>query len=99
MRGYYAFNYRRYAHSVAKTTPAAIVEMGFLTNPDDRTLLTQSPDLVAIGIANGIIRYLNERDEHVRATCRAHVERLVRGVQHEDWEPAHPFRSHRGERY
>jgi N-acetylmuramoyl-L-alanine amidase len=64
MRGYYAFNYRRYAHAVAKNTPAAIVEMGFLTNPDDRALLTQSPDLVAIGIANGIIRYLNERDPH-----------------------------------
>jgi N-acetylmuramoyl-L-alanine amidase len=62
MRGYYAFNYRRYAHAIAKTTPAAIVEMGFLTNPDDRALLTQSPDLVAIGVANGIIRYLNERD-------------------------------------
>ena len=62
MRSYYAFNYRRYAHAVAKTTPAAIVEMGFLTNPDDRFLLTQSPDVAAIGIANGIVRYLNERD-------------------------------------
>jgi N-acetylmuramoyl-L-alanine amidase-like protein len=62
MRGYYAFNYRRYAHAVAKTTPATIVEMGFLTNPDDRGLLLGQPDLVAIGIANGIVRYLNERD-------------------------------------
>jgi N-acetylmuramoyl-L-alanine amidase len=61
MRGYYAFNYRRYAHAVAKITPATIVEMGFLTNPDDRALLTTSPDLAAIGIANGIVRYLNER--------------------------------------
>ncbi len=62
MRGYYAFNYHRYAHAVAKTTPAAIVEMGFLTNPEDRALLIRSPDLAAIGIANGIVRYLNERD-------------------------------------
>jgi N-acetylmuramoyl-L-alanine amidase len=62
MRGYYAFNYRRYAHAVTKTTPAAIVEMGFLTNPDDRALLTRSPDLAAVGIANGIVHYLNQRD-------------------------------------
>jgi N-acetylmuramoyl-L-alanine amidase len=62
MRGYYAFNYHRYAHAITKTTPAAIVEMGFLTNPEDRALLTRSPDLAAIGIANGIVRYLNERD-------------------------------------
>jgi N-acetylmuramoyl-L-alanine amidase len=62
MRGYYAFNYRRYAHAITKTTPAAILELGFLTNADDRALLTQSPDLAAMGIANGIVRYLNERD-------------------------------------
>jgi N-acetylmuramoyl-L-alanine amidase len=70
MRGYYAFNYRRYAHAIAKTTPAAIVELGFLTNSDDRALLTQSPDGVAIGIANGIVRYLNERDPNDKAALR-----------------------------
>jgi N-acetylmuramoyl-L-alanine amidase len=62
MRGYYAFNYRRYVHAIAPTTPAAIVEMGFLTNPDDRALLVARPDLVAVGIANGIVQYLNQRD-------------------------------------
>jgi N-acetylmuramoyl-L-alanine amidase len=62
MRGYYAFNYRRYTHTIARTTPAVIVEMGFLTNPDDRALLTKQPDLIAAGLANGIIRYLNQRD-------------------------------------
>jgi N-acetylmuramoyl-L-alanine amidase len=67
MRGYYAFNYRRYAHAVAKSTPAAIVELGFLTNPDDRALLVHQPDVVAIGIANGIVRYLNERDPNDQA--------------------------------
>jgi N-acetylmuramoyl-L-alanine amidase len=70
MRGYYAFNYRRYAHAVARTTPAAIVEMGFLTNPDDRALLTQYPDVAAVGIANGIVRYLNERDPNDRAALQ-----------------------------
>ncbi len=67
MRGYYAFNYRRYAHTVARTTPAVIVEMGFLTNPDDRALLTEQPDLIAAGLANGIIRYLNQRDPQDQA--------------------------------
>jgi hypothetical protein len=67
MRGYYAFNYRRYAHAIARITPAVIIEMGFLTNADDRTLLLDRPDLAAVGIANGIVRYLNQRDPHNRA--------------------------------
>ncbi|MBC8163230.1 MAG: N-acetylmuramoyl-L-alanine amidase [Roseiflexaceae bacterium] len=62
MRGYYAFSWRRHTHAVAKTTPSVIVEMGFLTNPTDRAMLTSKQDLIAKGIANGIIRYLNERD-------------------------------------
>lgn len=62
MRGYYAFSWRRHEHAVAKTTPSVIVEMGFLTNPSDRALLTKNQNTVAVGIANGIIRYLNERD-------------------------------------
>jgi N-acetylmuramoyl-L-alanine amidase len=62
MRGYYAFNHFRNRHAVARTTPAVIIEMGFLTNPTDRALLTRQPDRVAAGIANGIQRYLRERD-------------------------------------
>jgi hypothetical protein len=62
MRGYYAFNYRRHEHSVARTTPAVIVEMGFLTSAADRAVMIGRADVVAMGIANGIIRYLNERD-------------------------------------
>jgi N-acetylmuramoyl-L-alanine amidase-like protein len=62
MRGYYAFSYQRHRHAIAKTTPAVIVEMGFLTNSTDRALLIDQPDNLAVGIANGIVRYLNERD-------------------------------------
>jgi hypothetical protein len=62
MRGYYAFNFRRHSHAVARTTPAVIVETGFLTSATDRAMLINQPDQVATGIANGIIRYLNERD-------------------------------------
>jgi hypothetical protein len=62
MRGYYAFNYRRHEHAVKKTTPAVIVEMGFLTSAADRSLMIGRPNLAAAGIANGIMRYLGERD-------------------------------------
>ncbi|MBY0538122.1 N-acetylmuramoyl-L-alanine amidase [Patescibacteria group bacterium] len=58
MSGYYAFNWRRYDHAVHPQTPSAIVEMGFLTNASDRTLMTTQPALIAEGIANGIINYL-----------------------------------------
>jgi N-acetylmuramoyl-L-alanine amidase len=62
MRGYYAFNYRRHTHAIAKTTPAIILETGFLTSAADRAVIVGKPDSVAIGIANGIIRYLSEHD-------------------------------------
>jgi N-acetylmuramoyl-L-alanine amidase len=62
MRGYYAFNYRRHTHAIAKTTPAVILETGFLTSAADRRILINHPDNVAVGIANGIIRYLGEHD-------------------------------------
>ncbi len=62
MRGYYAFNYRRHTHAIAKTTPAVIIETGFLTSAADRAMIVGHPDTVANGIANGIIRYLGEHD-------------------------------------
>lgn len=62
MRGYYAFNNRRREHAVAPTTPSVIIETGFLTNPTDRAMLTRQPDLVARGVANGVMRYISERD-------------------------------------
>ena len=64
MRGYYAFNNRRHVHAIAKTTPAVIIETGFLTSAADRTMIVGHPDTVANGIANGIIRYLNEHDRN-----------------------------------
>ncbi len=62
MRGYYAFNFRRHEHAVAMTTPAVILEMGFLTNAADRKILYDRADSVAKGITNGIVAYLNTRD-------------------------------------
>lgn len=62
MRGYYAFNFGRYQHAISRTTPAVILELGYLTNDEDRAFLTQQPDVSAAAIASGIERYLAERD-------------------------------------
>ena len=62
MRGYYAFNYRRHVHAIARTTPAVILEMGFLTSAADRAIMYGKADRVAAGISNGIMRYLQQRD-------------------------------------
>lgn len=60
MTGYYGFTWSRYQHAVAPHTPAAILEMGFLSNDDDRALLMENADEVAAAIANGIARFLAE---------------------------------------
>jgi hypothetical protein len=60
MQAYYAFNWGRYQHTAAAHTPAAILEMGYLSNDDDRAMLTDNADRVATGITNGIVRFLAE---------------------------------------
>ncbi len=60
MLGYYAFAWSRFQHTVAAHTPSAILEMGFLTSAADRTVLLQRTDAVATGIANGVLRFLEE---------------------------------------
>src|SRR5215831_998822 len=58
MRYYYAFNARRYCHSVATGVPQAIIEMGYLTSASDRQWLIGNPDQLARGIAAGITDFL-----------------------------------------
>lgn len=58
MTGYYAFNQRRFQTIIAVDTPGVIVELGYLTNPDDRAVLVGRTDLVAAALADGIIRFL-----------------------------------------
>ena len=62
MRGYYAFSWRRHQHAIARTTPAVIVEMGYLSNAQDRAFLVNQPDVIAQSITNGILRYLDQLD-------------------------------------
>lgn len=39
--------------------PAALVEMGFISNPDDARLMAQRPDLFARGIYDGTVAYFS----------------------------------------
>lgn len=60
MTGYYSFNWGRYQHAAAPHTPAAILEMGFLSNRHDRDIVVNRADVVATAIVNGIQRFLDE---------------------------------------
>jgi hypothetical protein len=57
MANYYAFNPWRYRHAVTPNVPSALLEMGFVTNPVDREILTLGQDSIAWGIANAVDRY------------------------------------------
>lgn len=60
MTGYFAFNWSRFQHAVAAHTPAVILEMGYVSNDDDRALMLDRADLVASAIAAGITKFLDE---------------------------------------
>ena len=64
MRGYYAFDWKKYRHAIAPTTPAVILETGFLTNTHDRQLLLNEPKRSADAIAQGVIRFLFQVTDH-----------------------------------
>lgn len=57
MRGYYAFNWRRYEHSLHPMTTAVILETGFLTNPNDRKVIVNNQQRSVEGIVNAILKY------------------------------------------
>ncbi|MDP3964489.1 MAG: N-acetylmuramoyl-L-alanine amidase [bacterium] len=57
MRGYYAFNWRRYDHSIHPMTVAAIIETGFLTSAHDRRVIVDDSERSARGIAEAVLEY------------------------------------------
>ena len=61
MRRYYAFNFRRYAHSVHPATPALLVELGYLSSPSDAEMLKQ-PERVAAALTEGVVGFLRSRN-------------------------------------
>jgi hypothetical protein len=58
MRGYYAFAWWRYDHSIHPMTPAVIVETGFITNANDRKIIVGKQDVVSQALADGITNFL-----------------------------------------
>ncbi len=60
MRGYYAFAWWRYDHSIHPMTTAMIVETGFLTSAHDRQIIVGQPERSATPIAEAIVWYLNK---------------------------------------
>ena len=65
MTDYYAFAWYRYEHALSPFTPAAIVEMGFLSQEEDRRVLLEEQSTVARGIADGITRFLAKKPQSV----------------------------------
>jgi N-acetylmuramoyl-L-alanine amidase len=59
MRGYYAFNSRRYDHALHPMTVGVILETGFLTSPRDRRVIVEAQDRAALGIARAVTEYLD----------------------------------------
>jgi hypothetical protein len=57
MLGYYGFNHQRFRHAVHPRTPAIIVEMGYISNPQDLAFL-RDPVNPAFALKRGILAYL-----------------------------------------
>jgi hypothetical protein len=57
MADYYAFSSVRYRHAISPGVPAALLEMGFVTNAEDRKVLSTQQEAIAWGITNGIDRW------------------------------------------
>ena len=60
MTNYYAVTWSRYRSATSPFTPSLVLEMGFISIDGDRALPVGSPEIVATGIANGILRFLGE---------------------------------------
>lgn len=58
MREYYAFNYERFHHAIDKDTPGVIMELGFLTNSQDRFIIVNKQAQMIEGITQGVKAYL-----------------------------------------
>ncbi len=72
MRGYYAYStYRGEEYRLGAETPAAILEMGFMSNATDRAVMFNKPDLIARGVVAGVENYYARRPEGLRLQAEA----------------------------
>ncbi|HEV2249026.1 MAG TPA: N-acetylmuramoyl-L-alanine amidase [Candidatus Limnocylindria bacterium] len=60
MTNYFALNWARFRSATSPFTPSVILEMGYISNDGDRSVMIDRADTVARGIANGILRFLSE---------------------------------------
>jgi N-acetylmuramoyl-L-alanine amidase len=58
MENYYAFNSRRFVHSLHPETVGVILGTGFLTNASDRRIIVEAPMQSARGIADAVQLFL-----------------------------------------
>jgi hypothetical protein len=58
MRGYYAYASYRPNWRISALTPAAIVEMGYMSNAADRAVMFNQPDEVASSVVAGVMDFL-----------------------------------------
>ena len=70
MRGYFGFNYRRFQHSISPYTPSVLIELGFISNPTERALMTTKPEYFADIILRGLKTYFKGRDRSSVAALR-----------------------------
>lgn len=59
MTGYFPFSWSRFQHALAAHTPAVILEMGYVSHDHDRALMLDNADVLAAGIAQGVITFLS----------------------------------------
>jgi N-acetylmuramoyl-L-alanine amidase len=72
MRGYYAYStYRGEEYRLSGTTPAAILEMGFMSNAADRALMFNNPELLARGVVASVDKFYARRAEARRLQAAA----------------------------
>ncbi len=64
MRGYFGFSWWRYYNALSPYTPAVLVEMGFLGNPEDRARMRDNPSLYAGILFEGIQSFLAGADRN-----------------------------------
>jgi hypothetical protein len=60
MTGYYAFSSRRFTHAISPTTPAVILEMGFMTHAGDLRFMLGNQEALAAGVSRGVYRFLEQ---------------------------------------
>ena len=58
MSGYYAFYNQNQPYAVDPSTPMIILEMGFISNDYERQYLSTNQSIAALGVANGVDRFL-----------------------------------------